>query len=823
VQCCATQVAGGRAAEDIFFAADVPFERREWDIGDPVLANTLSRLADSTVWERMLNGESWAHVERQADLHAGAAYAAPARLKFSERARLREAQLFEPSHAKPVRAYDELETAEKIGETADELGGETLWQACNARVAGLYATLPWARGDKDNLRGVVQGAQQAADALQDVFDKRAPVPGVHALEAAVDRLLVRAHALSPGFYTHAHRYVPSDSVWCEKDAAVADSANSGKRGSLWPAAGPPAAGPPAAGPPAASWIGDDSIFSGLDEEEVGRILGPGPRDVLYPAATLERCACGWAAAGACYVHRLACDNGTLRAAPADAFLERDRRAWDELCGQEARNYTTRKALLLVLRVLRRDSEREDAAPAWVAECDATRASTAWGLLDPEDETAWYSGEASAGGAWRFDARRLATYGPGGLRLGLLASSAPHKLRAHAALFNLGGDLRDNFIVPGDGETSEDYAHTVAQPVCRESLAGYLEQPLDEYFADVLLPMSHSVQLGAGAACGRWAVEAAISAAFARARLTTEAGLERAAIQAEVTDAWEARCVASAHSAGICAMRGVYEARAAPSAARDKGFAKCPFSGPAHQVSGCTRVFYTPGCLLNCDGDYYDPCLCEGDVAAGDGACLPRAFSPSKCTRGRVGDARAVARSDPRFLLSSMQWPARIDGGESRSPLDWESLRDSLALLKSRPPEHNSTALYESASAWLLRTLDDDAVAPETTAVHAYCDDLHDYWPDAQHPVGYHPTTACRRENTSTRGFSAWMSRDGEGQTFVDPVRLRDATRASEVRLAPPARPPPAARARPLTRRVGRRLGPGTWSATRTPTRRQGST
>jgi hypothetical protein len=76
----------------------------------------------------------------------------------------------------------------------------------------------------------------------------------------VDRLLVRAHALSPGFYTHAHRYVPSDSVWCEKDAAVADSANrnSGKRGLLWPAAGPPAAGPPRA-----SWIDDDSIFSGM--------------------------------------------------------------------------------------------------------------------------------------------------------------------------------------------------------------------------------------------------------------------------------------------------------------------------------------------------------------------------------------------------------------------------------------------------------------------------------------------------------------------------------------------------------------------------------
>ena len=296
---------------DMFFAADVKMEQREWDIGHGVLANTLDKLADSTVWDRMLNGENWTQVEREAALHRDEAYQAPERLKLRERARLREAQLFEPSHAQPVRAYDE-------SETADELGGETLWQACNERVAGLYATLPWARGDGDSLRGVVHGAEQAAEALQDVFENRAAVPGVHALEAAVDRLLVRAHALSPGFYTHAHRYVPSDSVWCEKDAAVAHSANSGKRGSLSPQS--PAAGPPAALP----WIGDDSIFTGLDTGEVNRILGPGPDDVLYPAATLERCACGWTKAGACYVHQLACDNGTaaLSAAPDDAFLGR---------------------------------------------------------------------------------------------------------------------------------------------------------------------------------------------------------------------------------------------------------------------------------------------------------------------------------------------------------------------------------------------------------------------------------------------------------------------------------------------------------------------
>ena len=51
----------------------------------------------------------------------------------------------------------------------------------------------------------MQGAQQAGEALQAGFDGGAPAPGGHALEAAVDRMQARAHALIPGVYTHAHR------------------------------------------------------------------------------------------------------------------------------------------------------------------------------------------------------------------------------------------------------------------------------------------------------------------------------------------------------------------------------------------------------------------------------------------------------------------------------------------------------------------------------------------------------------------------------------------------------------------------------------------
>jgi hypothetical protein len=176
-------------------------------------------------------------------------------------------------------------------------------------------------------------------------------------------------------------------------------------------------------------------------------------------------------------------------------------------------------------------------PAWAKLCDAATPSTTWGLLDANDETAWYAGQTRT---WSFDARRLASYGAGGLRLGLLASGAPQKLSAFTKQFNLGGDLRDTFIIPDVGVESETFAHTVAQPVCSEHMSDYLAQNLDEYFADVFLPMAHSVQLGAGAACGRWAIEVAIKAALARGFAAgDEEGQQSLAMQAEVADIWEA--------------------------------------------------------------------------------------------------------------------------------------------------------------------------------------------------------------------------------------------------------------------------------------------
>jgi hypothetical protein len=43
---------------------------------------------------------------------------------------------------------------------------------------------------------------------------------MHAMEVLVDGLLERSRALAPHFWTYAHRYVPTDSVWCEDKSAA---------------------------------------------------------------------------------------------------------------------------------------------------------------------------------------------------------------------------------------------------------------------------------------------------------------------------------------------------------------------------------------------------------------------------------------------------------------------------------------------------------------------------------------------------------------------------------------------------------------------------
>jgi hypothetical protein len=215
------------------------------------------------------------------------------------------------------------------------------------------------------------------------------------------------------------------------------------------------------------------------------------------------------------------------------------------------------------------------------------------------------------------------------------------------------------------------------------------------------------------------------------------------------------------------MRGVYDI--VPSSVSDTS--ACVFAGPTHTVAGCARHYYTRSCLIYCDCAFYDPCLC-GDP----GKCALRLFNPASCSRGRLHDGRAMLRDNEVLLTSSLSWPTDITSAELDNNTHWQMLR--LAVERTRTVSKQNDLDFAGLCAHARDLLLSRADKEEAPA--GYCDNLFDYWPDVQHPVGYHPSTACSADATHTRGFDAWMLRDEAGNSMIDPVRIRNMTLVSQV-------------------------------------------
>ena len=188
------------------------------------------------------------------------------------------------------------------------------------------------------------------------------------------------------------------------------------------------------------------------------------------------CVCGWSAAAS---SANACGLPAEVCALSPVLDAEEQDQWTSLC---ASGYSTRKDLLLVLRVLR-DSEQSGTAEAWRATCSAATPSATWGLLAPAQQHAWYTGASQPDdGQWKIDAQHLATHGPGGLRIGMLVNNTQlerpglhERVKAH----NMGG--------AASGSVNFAHGHTVAQPVCESTLSEHLEDTLDNYFEDVFFP------------------------------------------------------------------------------------------------------------------------------------------------------------------------------------------------------------------------------------------------------------------------------------------------------------------------------------------------
>ncbi len=161
-------------------------------------------------------------------------------------------------------------------------------------------------------------------------------------------------------------------------------------------------------------------------------------------------------------------------------------------------------------------------------CSAPQLSLAWGLLAPAELEDWMAG---AGCKWSLSAQHVATWGPGGLRVGMLSPNATETMQAYVREFELGERLTGTF--------NPHHGHTIAQPVCEGTLREHLPDDLRSYFADVFVPMAHAVQIvPAVEYCSRWALEHALLYVLEKIPQTHEHTLEA---QRSAASLWRARC------------------------------------------------------------------------------------------------------------------------------------------------------------------------------------------------------------------------------------------------------------------------------------------
>ena len=465
------------------------------------------------------------------DIWANESFTYTHEFEETDRVALGEAYFFD--YSKPVYHYTPSEVALRLQ--------DTVWTQCMRALRAAFYTLPLLQRGDDVLE---------VDA-ETIFDPNEFLQGggeryMHATERVIERILEKAKAKSPVFWSHVHRYMPSDSVWCEGSTTHS------------------AAEPETADVPN-EW--HDMVFT------QGSIDAPDAAEVLHVAHVTKACPCAWKNGSMCHLPPAVCDT---------VNPHQDANRWKVLCSTGTYNSTS--DIMFVRSVL-------ENAGVSLPSCREYQPSTVWGLLDSTQQYNWYNGQREQ---WNVSLQEIATFGHGGVRLSDMLASSPRDFDAE--MFLRLERHKDH------GIWNPQFEHTIAQPVCNGTYKDHLRQNLSEYFMDVLFPMAHSVyEAPSQAICGRWVTEYALYALLSNVSGPTAPDAEAQRLTEEL---WRKRCVVQLEQIGICNLRNVYHI--APST--HKSYTHCPFSVVDQQI--CNPFYVTDACLVMCDGAIYDPCMCS---------------------------------------------------------------------------------------------------------------------------------------------------------------------------------------------------------------------
>jgi hypothetical protein len=452
------------------------------------------------------------------------------------------------------------------------------------------------------------------------------------------------------------------------------------------------------------------------------------------------CPCGWVIAEKCGVPHSLCE-----------LHHRD-----EICQQSdfMDNYYTYLSpdqLMIVLEILR-ESVTQGTDYIWRDTCLSNKSNAIWGLL--HNAEAWYKGVPESDDYIpTLDLQHMASFGPGGLRLSLLSPASTPSLSEYVKTFDMGGHVADT--------VNFRHKHTISQPVCEHNLRETLLEDLSGYFKDVFIPMAHTVQFSASvASCSRWILEYALLETLLIIKQNGESPYDldiHIAQQQVAADKWKDMCINHMFDVGLCTLRGVYNmipefAQSTPE--------HCEFASELEDsVSQCIKFYYTQMCIVYCDGNFYDPCLYGECRSLG----TPLVVGPDI-----FGDTDLHVHET--LLTGSLYWPNTIMEEEVETSEDLVQARFELQAFSLTPCETlvDYANLFTAVSSLMPEIITENEETPQN-----YCGNLIDYWPDTQHPVGYHPTVTCMRNETSVRGFGAWMSQNVDGDTIIDPTRMRN--------------------------------------------------
>jgi hypothetical protein len=219
-----------------------------YNIQTDVVDGAMEAVMLSGILEQIWTGSEFAYVGERA-------------LSDAERLELSHAYVFDT--ARPVREYS-------TAEVPASLSNSTLWERCTSLISASFFTLPTAGGAVD-----ADVRYNPATVDSDEF--------LHGMEQVIGSVLQRARRDSPVYWTHSHRYVTSDSVWCEQQSD------------------PQPAGAPAGAFAETEWRGH--AFAG--EEVRASTL----ESTVFVGDLSAACLCGWHAGTLCHIP-IACDSLT---------------------------------------------------------------------------------------------------------------------------------------------------------------------------------------------------------------------------------------------------------------------------------------------------------------------------------------------------------------------------------------------------------------------------------------------------------------------------------------------------------------------------------